>query len=321
MRKVLKIFLSTLIILFLAGAFLLKSDKIFDSLRGISYSPSETMLSIRDSLSLTRDGERIFNASHPVLDSRDDFNRDCESFDAEVSVLGCYSNKLIYVYNVDDARLAGIRESTTAHEFLHAAWARLSGIEKNELIPMLKHVYAENKDSLKDTIESYDESEQLDELYVRIGTQISSLPDALESHYAQYFRDRAAVVAFYTSYITPFNELNAEIESQKSRLSSLQSEIDSLTSEYTSRSADFSAKVNEFNSCANTSGCFASDYAFSSRRRTLVAEQNSLNDLYSSLDAKINEYNALVEVYNSNIVRSTDLSNLINSNSELKPLE
>ncbi|MBQ3464592.1 hypothetical protein IJH27_02040 [Candidatus Saccharibacteria bacterium] len=301
--------------------FLVYKTAVIDTLKGFAYAPTGDMLAIRTDLDLTRVGTRIFNATHPVLESREDFNRDCDSTNPDIAVFGCYYADQIYVYDINVAELAGFRESTTAHELLHANWSRLTGVERNALVPLLENVYSKNLDSLKETLDTYAESEQLDELYVRIGTQIADLPETLEAHYATVFNDRQKIVEFYKSYITPFEELNSAIEKLGSELETLKTEIDAQTQEYETRATKFNASVNEFNTCANTLNCFTSDYAFRTRRNQLVAEESALDELYNSLNNNISLYNKKVDEYNSNVLRSNNLQSLINSNSETINLE
>ncbi len=47
------------------------------------------------------------------------------------AILGCYnpSSRDIYIYNVTNSELDGVKEVTAAHEMLHAAWERLSESE------------------------------------------------------------------------------------------------------------------------------------------------------------------------------------------------
>lgn len=302
-------------------AFLLNKTAIIDTIKGWSYTPSTAMATIRDSLDLTSEGLRIFSAAHPILDDRDDFNRDCDSSDPDIAVYGCYYSDKIFVYNIDSEELSGFRESTTAHELLHAVWSRLSGVEKARLVPLLESAYAEHEADLKETLEAYDESERVDELYVRLATQVKDLPAELEAHYAKIFSDQDKIVDFYDSYIAPFEELNKKIEALASELESLKKTIDSKTTEYESRSEEFNTAVSNFNSCANTAGCFSSDWAFNSRRYQLVTEEANLNDLYEELNNLINEYNDKVDVYNSSILHSNTLQNLINSNSSLENID
>lgn len=297
-----------------------RSD-ISDYLKAKSYVPSEEMSGIRSALNLTSKGARIFNASAPILDSRDDFNRDCNSSNPEIAVYGCYYLDTIYVYNIDSPELAGIRESTTAHELLHAVWARLSEAEKTELIPLLESVYAEHKTALDKTLETYDESERLDELYVRIGTQIKTLPPELEKHYAEIFSDQDKIVSFYDAYIAPFETYREKIATLGSEMEVMKTDIDRKTAEYESSSANFSTAVAEFNSCIAKNGCFTSRAASDARHAELVSTQDSLNALYDSLSSLIDSYNEKVDEYNSNILSLNTLQNLANSNGKTDSLE
>lgn len=298
---------------------LLNRVAVIDWFKGIGYNPTPDVLTIKSSLGLTADGERIFNATRPLLASRDDFNNSCESHDEAVSVLGCYTNDRVYVYNVDDSALAGIRESTTSHELLHAVWSRLTGYEKTQLIPILESTYADHPE-LKDTIESYAKEEQLDELYVRLGTQVADLPETLEAHYARFFSDQDAIVAFYDAYIKPFNELNEKIETLKQEMSVLEKEINDRSAALDARLTSLDSQIDEFNHCAETAGCF-NQWTFASRRAELVAEQQAINAENDAINDLINKYNANVDTYNNSILRSTELQNKINSNSPETKIE
>ena len=124
----------------------LKREWILDWWKGLSYEPSAEMVAIRDSLSLTGEGEFLFKASAPKLSEREEFNTNCrEILDEEMSVLGCYTDGDIYVYNIQSSELKGIREVTTAHELLHAVWKRMADGEKQELNRALHDVLAKNR--------------------------------------------------------------------------------------------------------------------------------------------------------------------------------
>ena len=302
------------ILIILIILFLMNKTAVLDWFSAIGYNPTPAMSEIKSSLDLTSDGERIWNATRPILASRDDFNNSCESHDEAVSVLGCYTEGRVYVYNVESTELPGIRESTSAHEFLHAVWNRLTGVEKSELIPLLESAYKSHPE-LKETIESYPAEEHLDELYVRLATQVKDLPEKLETHYAKYLKNQDSVVAFYDSYIAPFNELKKEIETLKQELETLEKEISDKTTALDARVAAFDKEVKDFNSCADTAGCFASDWEFSTKRAALVTEQQSINVDNAALNSLIDRYNKQAEKYNNSIARSSDLQNLINSNS------
>jgi len=312
--------IAPVILVILLVFFLLNKTAVIDWFKGIGYNPTPAMLEVKNSLTLTTEGDRIFRATHALLASREDFNSSCESHDEAVSVLGCYTGDRVYVYNVEDDRLQGIRESTAAHEFLHAVWARLTGLEKSQLVPLLESTYASHPE-MQDTINSYPEEERIGELYVRLATQVKDLPAELESHYARYFTDQDRVASFYDSYIAPFNELTEQITALKKELDTLEAEISSRSAKLDAQLKDFDAKVDEFNRCADTAGCFTSDYAFASRRAELVMEQQSINVENTAINALIDSYNQKADAYNSSIARSSDLQNLINSNSPTSKIE
>ena len=285
-----------------------------DWIRTLGYEPSSEIVAIEDKIQLTDTGRGIFHATRPALEDNEAFNRDCSSHDHDVSILGCYTSGQIYIYNVDTSELSGVTESTAAHELLHAAWERLSSSERQRLTPLLNQVYDEHHDELASELANYNESEQLDELHSRIGTQIASLPDELESHYAQYFQDQDAVVGFYDQYKTPFRELQQQLDTLSSELDTLKAQIDSKTTEYEQRATSLGSKITEFNNCASTPNCFT-NAEFNSQRSTLVTEQSAVSNLYTELSRLIDTYNAKVDQYNSNVLRTQTLQDSINSNS------
>lgn len=299
---------------------LLNYQRISDRISAFGYTPSTEMSAIKDSLKLTADGSLIFDSSRPVLDSQSDFNEHCNSHNADISVLGCYTNRQIYVYDVNVASLNGVKESTSAHELLHAVWARLGNAEQTRLAEYLNEVYLDSNyfELLEADLGNYKDSERLDELHSRIGTEIKDLPAELEKHYAKYFQDQDAIVAFYDSYIAPFKKLKSEITQLAKDLTSLKEQIETKTAEYESRASALNQTVAEFNSCASTVGCFANDAAFRSRRSALVAEQSAVSNLYAELDSLIKTYNQKVDAYNANILKSENLENMINSNAKVK---
>ena len=313
--------IAPVIVVILLVVFLIFRTPIIDTFKGIGYNPTPDMLTVRNALQLTPEGSRIFNATRPLLASRDDFNVSCESHDEAVSVLGCYTGDRIYVYNVDDPALSGIRESTAAHEFLHAVWSRLTGLEKSKLVPALEEVYTNHSEELKETIESYPTEEQIGEIYVRSATQIADLPEILETHYAKYFTNQDSVATFYASYIAPFNDIKEQITKLKSELDALEKQINERTSALDARITTFSATVGEFNTCAEKAGCFSSNSVFQARRAELVAEQQAISAENTAINKLIDSYNAKADTYNSSIARSTELQSLINSNSPTAEIE
>lgn len=319
-RKILK-YISLAVVILLAVTAVLNRVVVADFVRGIFYQPSAEEIAIRENLKLTNKGLRIFNASYPSLNSKDDFNENCVSYDESVYVLGCYTGKQIYVYNIANSDLEGIRELTMAHELLHAVYERMPSDEKNRINQLLEGVYNDNKELLGAELSSYSDADKYDELHARIGTEIADLPGELEKHYAEIFRDRDLVAAYYDSYITPFRELEAKREKLKAELETLEGEIMSKTSEYETRVEAHNAEVKEFNICADMPGCFKSNYEFQRRRRVLVSENEELVVLRAEVGDLTNYYNEKVEEYNQNVLKNQELQNLVNSNANIDEIK
>lgn len=321
-RKKLWVIPVLLVVLVGALAVIINRRWVADFVRGMSYEPTSEMARIRDSLNLTERGEFLFKASHPRLNEKDDFNDNCRhGTEQEIAVLGCYADGDIFIYNITESELNGIRELTTAHELLHAVWARMDENEKKDWETVLNQIYKDNQEILKDEIETYAGSEKQEELYVRAGTEIKSLPASLEKHYAEIFKDQDKIVDFYEQYIGVFREIEDKMSELKTEMDELGEEIDFKTKEYEKRSKQLEADIVSFNACAKQTGCFKTEADFYAKRGELVSEQEDLSAYYEDLNAMIQRYNVLVNEYNDNVIKSQDLNQKINSNTRPGGLE
>src|SRR5690606_3442881 len=107
-------------------------------------------------------------------------------------VLGCFvEGQGIYLYNVSDERLDGVKEVTAAHEVLHAGYSRLSSRDKARINHLLDQAFQANNDErIKETVETYrkrDPSIVSNELHSILATEARELPSELEEHYRRYF--------------------------------------------------------------------------------------------------------------------------------------
>ena len=308
--------LAIVIVITIGALIILKRDWILDWWKGLSYEPSTEMAGIRDSLALTDRGEFLFKASAPKLSEREEFNAYCrEVLDEEMSVLGCYTDGDIYVYNIVAEELSGIRELTTAHELLHAVWARMSEGEREELRAELEKVLAVNRERLGEELDTYDASQRQEELYVRAGTEVKQLPERLEKHYAEVFSDQDLVVSFYDKYIGVFLEIEAEMDKMKAEMDGIAVRIESLSQEYEKGIATLNGEIEAFNACAERAGCFNNELEFYARRAELVARQEGLGGIYEEINGLVEEYNGLVEKYNADVTRTEKLNRVMNSSS------
>ena len=310
-----------LVLAIIAAIIVLNRAWIYDWFRGVTYRPTAEMVNIRDKLNLTGRGDFLFNATQPELNKADDFNANCRQDEGEVAVLGCYTAGNIYIYDIADAKLDGIRELTAAHELLHAVWARMSNAEKEDLKPILQQVYQNNLSVLKDDVETYADDERVEEIFVRAGTEIKKLPDVLEKYYAEIFNNQDAVVDFYEKYIAVFREIKMQMEELASEIEVLRDSINVKMAEYENKVSQLEADIARFNSCAETAGCFVTEAEFNVQRNALVARENELNLLNDEINNMIDDYNLKVDEYNADALESRKLQNMINSKADIKEIK
>ncbi|MDR2336818.1 MAG: hypothetical protein LBE03_01805 [Candidatus Nomurabacteria bacterium] len=314
-RRKRKVAVVVTITMFLVASFVatqIDYQDLSDRIASSRFEPSAEIVTLGNQLDLTEKGQRVLYASSPVIAGRETFNDNCTNGgDEHVNVLGCYHDKKIFVFAIDNEQVAGIKEVTLAHELLHAVWSRLGQSERAKLGELLNHVYSMNE-KLADKIQYYDVSERDNELHSIIGTEVRDLPDELERHYAKYFKNRASIVATYDGYSEVFDALKRESEELSEQMRVLEQAVFDLKTEYEERWDTLSAEITDFNQRANT-GAFVSESAFRSERAVLEQKTNELNNLYTTINQKIDEYNGLVEKYNAVSVHLTELANSISS--------
>ena len=177
----------------------------------------------------------------------------------------------------------------------------------------MTRTFEANQDFLGDEINQYDTSEKQEELYVRAGTEVANLPEVLEKHYAELFKDQDKIVSYYNKYINVFRSLEKEMDDLKAEMDAINTEIDAKTSEYSQRVEQLNIDIASFNNCAETAGCFATNAEFYSRRVVLLTEQQALENMYTEISGLIDSYNAKVEIYNADVLKSENLNTIINS--------
>ena len=291
------------------------TESFIDNFRLIGYEMPAEISAIESKLHLTSDGHKTFAAVHPTIEASESFNEHCNSHNKEISVLGCYYDNSIYIYDIHSDELSGIIESTAAHEMLHAAWDRLAFWDQNYISGELQKFYESHADALSEELEDYKEDSRIDELHSRVGTEFADLPESLENYYARYFTNQDAIVAYYDNYEEKFRSLQNRLDELDASLDEMSAEIDAMGAEYDAREKTFNDRVDQFNSCAETPDCFT-DAEFASQRAALLSERDELSASLSELNAKIDKYNALVDEYESNVLHRRNLHSAINSNSE-----
>lgn len=286
------------------------------------FQPAEEVSQIAKQASFSEKGNFLFLAAKPELNDREDFNKHCEKKSEQTVVLGCYiSPRNLYIYNVTDPRLSGVRQVTAAHEMLHVAYDRLGYGEKqrvNDLITKaLPSIQAGDPD-LADRIKVYDKTEpgeRNNELHSIFGTEAASLPPELEEYYSQYFIDRSVITNFASQYDKVFDNVKNQQDQLVADLDALAAEIDRLSDEYDSEANQLNSDIASFNSRASIDGGFSSQSAFYSARNDLIYRQSSLDAKRQTINSKIDQYEQKRTALESLNVKVKELNSKIDSSS------
>lgn len=292
-----------------------------DAYNAWSYKPTKEIAQIVSAAKLTDTGKFYFYTSMPEINDRTSFNSHCTSEGEKTAILGCYVAGRIYVFDVTDSRLNGIKEVTAAHEMLHAAYERLSVKEKAKIDNLVEVQLASIEDQrIKDLIEIYDKTEpgeRANELHSILGTEVKQLNPELEEYYTQYFTDRQAIVVMAASYEAVFSEINAEQNRLVEELNSLAAEITQRSKEYNDNTNRLNSDITAFNQKANSGG-FSSQSEFNAERRVLISRQAGLQSLRTELNAMIADYNTKREKLDELNGQAESLNRSINS--QLSPV-
>ena len=286
--------------------------EISDYILGIGFTPDSEVQQIWDSVNPTQRGNLILRATRPVLLEREAFAAVCVNEDVNTHILGCYdANGIINVYDIRLPELEGIRESTLAHELLHAVYARLSMREKTRLEPLMRAAYEDNRESLESSLGLYTSEVFLDELHSRLGTQIADLSPALAEHYARFFNDRTQIVAFFDNYDGYLQKLIAERDQIKADLDQQLTVIDMASLAYQTASDQLKRRIEQY--MINYNDPTYPYYALMAEYNIIVALQKDVDRLYADLRTSIEKYNELVDLFNQHILQLQFISDSISS--------
>ncbi len=302
----------------LGAAFLaaLNYQTISDHVLARQYTPTIDAIALRDMLQLTDKGSLYFNASHTKLSDANAFNQECPQREPNSPILGCYASRRIFVYDIRSADLEGIRETTAAHELLHAAYDRLSKPEKSRINQLLEETYKRVKTpELEERMKYYEKNqpgEEINELHSILGTEQPTLSGELEQHYALYFKDRARIARFYQSYNTVFRSITNQINDLQSDINQRVETINQSIERYNSASRELEQSIAQFNDRSNR-GDFTTQSDFLTARSQLVAQQEQLTQKRDAITRSIEEVSTTRQKYDRLIARYNQLSESINS--------
>ncbi len=291
-------------------------QNIYDWWRLKDYSPPARIAELSDNIKLSDYGRRLFYVNRPQLSDRDAFNQKCSIYEQTI-ILGCYITRDgIYLFDVQDERLDGVEEVTSAHEMLHAGYDRLSGSERARVDGLTNQAFTSLADErVKKVVESYRERDPTvvpNELHSILATEVRNLPAELEDYYKRYFTDRLAAVMYSEKYEAVFTEQQDRIKSMSTQISDLENQligdkqaIDSLEAEIMRDSERLSRLRTQQN---------AEEY--NAAVPGYNAKVNEYRGLVASYNAKVKTLNRLVEEHNALAVEQKKLSDALNSHQE-----
>lgn len=296
-RSYVRQLLFSLVTLSVALLIVIYRQDILDRYNVMNYTPSAEIQAIVDRAGFSDAGTYLFYASRPLLQDRDAFNDSCRSVATEqTAILGCYAAQRIYLFDIDDPKLDGVKEVTSAHEMLHAVYDRLPTDKKDSINDMLEmqsqNLGAEQKriDELLGQYAETQPGERLNELHSILGSEIATLSPELEKYYAEYFSDRASLVRLAQQYQTVFNELQQRQDILVRELNQLADLVDEQNAAYRRNLQVLETDIASFNRRAG-SGSMSRE-AYNSERSVLLARQSSLRQEYDAIQGLIERYEA-----------------------------
>lgn len=290
---------------------------VIDQVTIWQFRPTADVTDLAERAGLGSYGKFLYLASQPSIEEAENFNVVCDRVENITSILGCYSGYRIYIYDVTNLQLDGIREVTAAHETLHAAYIRMSTEEQAELNILLEAEFnkLEANNEFSDRMDFYARTEpgQRDnELHSVIGTEISNLSPELEAHYDKYFADRQKVVELDAKYSSVFTTLEDRANELVAQLNALALSISNNSSQYDSDISILNRDILSFNSRANNNG-FASMSQFYYERSLLYNRVANLETMRLGIVDDISLYNTLLDEYDSSAAQLKKLYTSINS--------
>lgn len=294
---------------------IINRQQVIDQMIVWRFQPTAEINTLADRSGMNDYGKFLYLASQPTIESTQNFNKVCDRVENITSILGCYSNYNIYIYNVTDPQLDGIREVTATHETLHAAYLRLSDGEKTKINALLELEYKklENNKDFSDRMAFYARTEpgQRDnELHSLIGTEVANISPELEAYYGKYFSDRQKVVALNTKYIGVFQKLADQAKELETQINSIVVSINSRSSQYNTDVQLLNVDILAFNERVNSHEPMPN---YNSERNNLSNRVDVLNASQVSINDDIKTYGTLIDKYNSIASESKKLHNSIDS--------
>jgi hypothetical protein len=274
------------------------SDQWFlDRIAASNFQASDEIVKLAEKSSMNDEGRILFYASKPQLNERAEFNQNCADLLNELSmILGCYNGQ-IFIFNINDERIEGVKYVTAAHEMLHAAYGRLGIFEKHHINELIEKEVANTQDkNILEQLEMYEQLEpgqEINEMHSMLGTESRNLSPELEKYYGRYFYDRSLVVNEYEKYKEVFNEIEKHANEVEQKMTALEIEIEALSNDYELKADKLSRDIETFNNNARIENSF-DEVSFYAYRNEIIVRQESLSKQVDTINQMVNEYNSYV---------------------------
>lgn len=316
-HRAISTFVVGLVLVCLALFVVLQRQLIVDYADYYTFKPTSEIEGIVKRAQLSDSGRFIFYATQPRVEDSQKFNASCERKEERTAVLGCYDNDRIYIYNVTDQRLDGIKEVTAAHEMLHAVYQRMSVDERERIDRLVEAEYEKlsNNPDFAERMAFYartEPGERDNELHSIIGTEVSNISPELEKHYNRYFSNRSKLLELFNSYNNLFVQIDKQAKQLAAELDRLSAKLDSEIASYNAKIKALNEKIADFNQRASDGG-FSSVAAFNSERRVLEQQADAITAQRASINQDAARYEKLRQEYNDTITTSGDLYKSIDS--------
>ncbi len=293
---------------------------VIDQVVVSQFKPSSELSQIADDIHFTEKGRFLYLAAQPQLNDRNDFNKHCEKKAEHTVVLGCYLGpQHLYIYNITDPQLAGVRQVTAAHETLHVAYDRLSYSEKKNVNTMIEAALPSVEKAEPDLaarLKIYDKTEpgeRNNELHSILGTEAATLPADLEAYYAQYFTNRSIITSYAAQYDKVFEDVKNQQNQLVTDLDNLATQINTLTDQYNTETTRLNKDIEAFNQTASSQ--YNSQSEFNIARGELLTRRNELEAKRATINSKVDEYETKRAKLNDLNIQVKDLNSKVDSTS------
>lgn len=277
-----------------------------------SYEPAPDVALLAEKSLMSNDGRDIFYVHDPQVLDAEQFNEVCLEREASI-VLGCFNGVQIYIYDVDNEKLAGVKEITAVHEMLHAVYMRLGDKERqtiNEWLSVAEESITNQR--IKNVISNYKdlpEEDMFNELHSIIGTEVRDIPDYLENHYAKYIQDRQGLVDISERYETVFTDIQSQIDNYDQQLAALSLQIRTKEISLENKYQYIQTLENELNRLYEMQDAREYNALLDDYRRYVTTYNAEVDDLQNNIDT----YNSIVIVRNELGIERNDLVQSIDS--------